>query len=415
MNSVFVALGLAVYPSTQLRFGGLPFGPGEFFLTIWVVVTAFRQISRPRISGNLALARSSAFWLTLLLAECAGMIVGLAIEPYQYYSGMIHDILAYLLLFTLVCLFALELEDAVHRRRVVWQIVAFGTVSLLLQFASARGLFAVPGVDPWFYDRLRGWSLDPNQFGFYAMFLLFLELHLAETASTPREATAALVCGVPAVAAGILSQSDTFTVALLAAGPVFLVLKSIIWLQTGDMPMPMRGMAVALVLFSAPLAVASTAPFWPAAVARVEHKSATLYAKDGQGDLRLRLWQEAYDKGLASGMVGFGPGPHLTSTKEWKRPPPYKFEAHNTPLDLFTQGGLLALAVFVWLCASTLREGWRARLPALSAMAMGVAVFSMFHFVVRHPNFWFAIVLCLLEAERARRVSVRPIRSEVTS
>ena len=415
MTVTLVALGLAIYPSTQLRFGGLPFGPGEFLLAVWVGLAALQQMMRPRISGNLALARVTTFWAVLLLAECAGTIVGLATEPFQYYRGMAHDVLAYALVFTVACMFALDLDDPGRRRRVAWQIVVFGTVSMMLQIASGRGVFPLPGVDPWFYDRLRGWSLDPNQLGFYAMFLLFLEMHLAETASRPREAVAALACGLPAFAVGLLSQSDTFRVALMPAVSVFLVLKSITWLKMVDMPTPMRGMAVALGLLSLPLAVASVVPFWSAVVIRVEQQSDALYAKDGQGALRLQLWREAYEKGLASGMIGLGPGPHLTSTKEWKMPPPYKFEAHNTPLDLFTQGGFLALAVFVWFCASTLREGWRARLPALSAMVMGVSVSSMFFFWVRHPNFWFAVVLCLLEAGSARDAYARPIRSEVWS
>src|SRR5690606_14715403 len=121
---------------------------------------------------------------------------------------------------------------------------------------------------------------------------------------------------------------------------------------------------------------------------------------DGQGDTRLHLWQEAIERGLYSGFIGLGPGPQLTS-KSYKRPPPDKFEAHNTPLDLFSQGGLLAIGAFFWLCLSTFRDAWRARLPGMAALVCGFATFSMFHFVVRHPFFWFGVVICLLESARA--------------
>jgi hypothetical protein len=77
-------------------------------------------------------------------------------------------------------------------------------------------------------------------------------------------------------------------------------------------------------------------------VDRVEVKSEALYNEDNQGDARFHLWAEAFDKGMGAAMLGLGPGPHLTK-KAWKRSPPYKFESHNTPLELFTQGGLLAL------------------------------------------------------------------------
>ena len=412
MNNWLLALGLALYPSTQLRFGALPLGPGEFLLIIWAGSTILRLIMSSRVLGNLALIRVCVFWFVLLVANCLGMIVGLAEEPFIYFPGISHDIIAYSLVFVLTCMMSLDLGEARRRREVVWKTVVLGSVSMVLQFSSAFGALSLPGVDPWFYDRLRGWSLDPNQLGFFAMFILILSVHLSETARTSQEVVASIACGLPALIVGVLSKSDTFMVASIAAGSVFVALKSITWLQPVRMLPNFRGTAVVIGLLLLPLAVASVAPFWPRAMNQAVEASDELYAEDGQGDLRFHLWHEAYDKGLASGMIGYGPGPHLTS-KSWKRPPPYKFEAHNTSLDLFTQGGLMVVTAFAWLSASTLHEVWRARLPALAAMVVGVVVFSMFHFVIRHPNFWFAIVLCLLEAERTRS-TIRLARREVT-
>jgi hypothetical protein len=104
--------------------------------------------------------------------------------------------------------------------------------------------------------------------------------------------------------------------------------------------------------------------------------------------------------------MGFGPGPQLTS-KAYKRPPPSKFEAHNTLLDLFTQGGLLAVGAFIWLSAAALRTAWRAQLAGLVAMIGALASFSMFHLVLRQPVFWFVIVLSLLAATRLPSVAAR--------
>jgi O-antigen ligase len=103
-------------------------------------------------------------------------------------------------------------------------------------------------------------------------------------------------------------------------------------------------------------------------------------------------------------MLGLGPGPHLTE-KAWKQSPPYKFEAHNTPLDLVVQGGLLALLAIGSLYASLLVATTRARLPALAALSSAFVVFSMFHFIIRHPIFWFGVVLCLLEAAAVLKTS----------
>lgn len=371
-----------------------------------------RLIMSSRLTGNLALKRACIFWFFLLLANCFGMIVGLAEEPFIYFSGISHDIFAYSLMFVLACMMSLDLKEARRRREMVWRIVLIGLTSMVLQFSTGLGAFSLPGVDPWFYDRLRGWSLDPNQLAFFAMFILVLSVHLSETARTSREAVASIACGLPALIVGLLSKSDTFVVASIAAGSVFVALKAITWLQPVRMLPTFRGTAVALGLLFLPLAVASVAPLWSRAMNQAVDASNEVYAEDGQGDLRLHLWREAYDKGIAAGMIGYGPGPHLTS-KSWKQPPPYKFEAHNTSLELFTQGGLMALTAFAWLGASTLHEVWRTRLSAMAAMVVGVVVFSMFHFVIRHPNFWFAIILCLLEAERTRS-TVRLARMEMT-
>jgi O-antigen ligase len=162
-----------------------------------------------------------------------------------------------------------------------------------------------------------------------------------------------------------------------------------------------------------PVLAVGALPLGPAAVDLVEAKSEALYSEDNQGDLRFHLWAEAFDKGMDSAMLGLGPGPHLTKTKSWKFSPPAKFEAHNTPLDLFSQGGVLALLAIAFLYASLLLATTRAKLPALAALSCAIVVFSMFHFIIRHPIFWFGVVLCLLEAASASKRSFGGKHAEV--
>ena len=72
-------------------------------------------------------------------------------------------------------------------------------------------------------------------------------------------------------------------------------------------------------------------------------------------------------------------------------------------LDLFTQGGLLAVIAFAWLCISTLLMTVRANLFSLALLLCGLGVFSFFHFTIRHPLLWFAIALCLVTATSTHR------------
>jgi hypothetical protein len=213
---------------------------------------------------------------------------------------------------------------------------------------------------------------------------------------------AAAACAMIALSVGVLSKSDSFTVGLLAAAGVFLAIQCSTWLATLKRGVTFRAALASLVLLGLPVVTVGALPLAPAAMDRLQAKSDALYNEDGQGDLRFALWAEAYAKGMSAASLGLGPGAHLTQTKAWKLPPPAKFEAHNTPLDLFVQGGLLAVLDLAFLYASLLLATVRARLPALAALSCAFVVFSMFHFIIRHPIFWFGVVLCLLEAASSR-------------
>jgi hypothetical protein len=400
-----LVFGLLLSTATQLRFGDTPFGPGEMCLAVWLGLFLCLQPGRPVPASNAALTRVVTFWLILIVAESVGTIVGFATELFFDTTHIIHDVIAYFFLFGLACTMALELASEHRRRRVTWLIVLLGAASLSLQVAHAYGLISLPiAVEPWFFDRLRGWSHDPNQLGLVAALLTVLSIHLAETANTRVEMIAAAACAVLAFSVGVLTKSDSFTLGILAAGAVFLAIKSSLWLATFKRGLTFRAALVGLALLGLPVLAVGALPLVPAAVERVEAKYTALYDEDSQGDLRFHLWAEALEKGMDAAMLGLGPGPHLTR-KAWKRSPPAKFEAHNTPLDLFAQGGLLALLAIAWLYASLFLATTRAKLPALAALSCAFVVFSMFHFIIRHPIFWFGVVLCLLEAASVSKLS----------
>jgi hypothetical protein len=400
-----LAFGLLLSTATQLRFGDTPFGPGEMCLAVWLGLFLCLQARRPAPASNAALTRVVAFWLILIVAESVGAMVGFATELFFDTTHMVHDVIAYFFLFGIACTMALELASEHRRRRVTWLVVLLGAASLGLQMAYAFGFIPLPlPVEPWFFDRLKGWSSDANQLGLVAALLTVISIHLADTATARVKMIAAAACAVLAFSVGVLTKSDSFTVGILAAGAVFLAIKSSLWLATFKRGLTFRATLVSLALLGLPVLAVGALPLAPAAVERVEAKSEALYNEDSQGDLRFHLWAEALEKGMGAAMLGLGPGPHLTK-KSWKRSPPAKFEAHNTPLELFVQGGLLALLAIAWLYASLLLATTRARLPALAALSCAFVVFSMFHFIIRHPIFWFGVVLCLLEAASVSKLS----------
>jgi len=147
-----------------------------------------------------------------------------------------------------------------------------------------------------------------------------------------------------------------------------------------------------------------------------------------EANLRLNSWNDAIERGLESGMLGLGPGPHLqipailVAARQTENGPKNiehpeanaapNFEAHNTILDLFTQGGLIAVLSFVWLSGLAFIVTWKGRLAGLSTLLFGLGVFAIFHLIVRQPLFWFAISLCLvagLEAAKPAPIRVRSL------
>jgi hypothetical protein len=408
-----LALGLVLATATQLRFGDTPFGPGETCLFLWLGLCLCIRAGRPAPSSNPALTRVAAFWLILVVAESIGAIRGFATELFFDTSHIAHDVFAYSFLSILACTMALELACEQRRRRVTWLVALIGAGSLGLQVIQGYGLIGLPiSVDLWFFDRLKGWSQDANQLGLAAALLAVVSIHLLDTATTRVSMIAGAVCAALAIAVGVLTRSDSFTVGVLAASVVFLAIKCLIWWTTLERGLTFRASLVCLSLLGLPVLAGGAFPLAPLLVDRLEAKSEALYNEDNQGDLRFHLWAEAFERGVSAGMLGLGPGPHLTQ-KAWKQAPPYKFEAHNTPLDLFVQGGLLAVLAIASLYASLLVVTTRARLPALAALCSAFVVFSMFHFIIRHPIFWFGVVLCFLEAASVSKTSVDGKRSEL--
>jgi O-antigen ligase len=130
-------------------------------------------------------------------------------------------------------------------------------------------------------------------------------------------------------------------------------------------------------------------------------------------ELRLLIWRSAIDRAMESGFLGLGPGPHLpmpAAIQAGRRDSTHNlsnlvhphtglipnFEAHNTVLDLLVQGGLIVLLDFGWLICFAVVITIRSKHDELTALLGALAIFSLFHFTVRQPLLWFAIVLCLL-------------------
>jgi hypothetical protein len=318
--------------------------------------------------------------------------------------------------------------------RVAWLVATLGAAWLALQAAFGWGLVDLGDFDTWEWERFRGLSDNANQLALFCAVISLLSLYLAEAARGTGERIAAVTCLIVAIVVGRLTMSDAFLLVLVVAGPIFVALKLMRWLMSLNRQMPLRSAFAWILVLALPLVTAYVIPLGVSAATEFEDVIKGMTKGGGGRDteetarLRIHIWNEAMRRGIETGMLGLGPGPHLeippsivigrrdsTNDPKHVEHPEFgfvpNFEAHNTLLDLFIQGGLIAVLSLGWLVGTALVVTHRAELDGLTTLLCGLAIFSIFHLIVRHPIFWFAISLCLVAAADLRRAPTIRVRS----
>ncbi len=418
MTDALLAFGLLFSTTTQLRWHGGAVGPGVIAVVLWMIAISFRIWrggSRADVGPAFVLL---AFWSAMALAMSIGMMSAVGTGARLDLGLVLHDVAAYALVAAMSILYG---AAPLSGRRVCWMLVGGAALSLSLQLLNASGAIRIPGVDPWYWSRLRGWSDNPNQLAIGCLVVALLAWHLADTASRLAARIAAVACLIPPLIAGRMSQSDTFFIAVTAALPVWFGVKLIVWMKDTRPGRSFRGAVARLILVSIPLLIVSVAPLVMTHAVDVETFAMGFLKKGGaeaDGEMMLRedLWHQALERGIESGMLGLGPGPHLQMPAEIAAahaddaaPPPdvsfppqngtANYEAHNTFLDVFVQGGLLAVVSLLGLMMRALKVAYRAAAAGFVSMLTSVAIFMTTGNIIRQPLFWFAVVLCLTASE----------------
>jgi O-Antigen ligase len=414
--SALLAFGMVLSLTPQLRWGVAGVGPGELLVSLWLLPGLIILIVGSRVEGQRALWELIGFWAIFTAAQCLGTIQTISSEFLDDWSLVFHDIIAYLLLFILMSVL-LALPGAARRlHRIQWITALFGTFLFVLQAANAWGVFTLSNIDPWYWDRLRGWSDNPNQFALLALLIGFLSLELAEKSVGVGTKLLAALCSAVSLGIGWLGQSNAYSGVVFATFGLFGLLKvARVTMRSERQGFP----AIALGTAALASLVFVSVIFAPAIASIVDERGGALGLiarkgedPDSEAKLRLFLWKEAIERGVDSWMLGYGPGPHLdipqslteshrtvgepinlTHPKLGLAP---NYESHNTLFELFVQGGVLAVGAFVWIGAIAVWRAWKAGLDGLIALLFAAAAFGSFHVVFRHPIVWFTIGLGLL-------------------
>lgn len=408
IRDTLLATGVLFAAFTQLRLPGTPLGPGEICLFLWLAATAAGGVPGLTREMPRGVAPLAAFWVLFAVALCIGTMVAFVLDERNSKAHFVHDCVAYAMLAALSLLAVAQDDAAARLRRTAWLVVGIGSAALALMLAQAAGIFALPGVDVWYYDRLAGWSTNANQLGLMCLVVALVALHLAETEPVPAYRLVALLGFVLPLAAGIMTRSDAF--ALTIALSIGLLLGGRVWrFARGAISVRASTVAGFVILFAAvpTLVVGAYAVDRLLSRDALDAGSSPLALDEGlERDVgyRTELIGLALEKAAQSGFLGLGPGPHLQRPVNLREPlwdPAPNFEAHNTLLDVLLQGGIVAVGALLWLGLSALRATASARLVVLPVLLIGVAAFGLTHFILRHPLFWFVLVLALGHATSA--------------
>lgn len=402
IGSALLALGLVLGTASQLRLPGVPLGIGEVCLVVWLGLASLHVLTSSKICNPTALLWLLAFWAFFIFIQSFGAFLALLRPEIIDPDLVVHDIFAYLLVAAVTCLVAATMRPEGTLRQSLWFLIGFWIIAMAAQLALGWGYFSISSVNPWYWDRFRGWSENPNQLAIYCAVLTPLSLHMALTAKRFGRLVAGLSC-IATFVVGRLTKSDTFLISMSLSIPLFTALRLRSWLTSTEHRRRLRFAAAAIAMIAiVPLSL-SLLPYGVATANDVEGLAAGMM-KDRGGEatkatanLRLSLWQDALHAGLESGSLGLGPGPHLEKpTGITDKGVPLPVEAHSTLLDVFTQSGLLGVLAIFSLLAGTLMLLLRARLDALAVLIFALAIFSISHFILRHPTVWFAVTLGLV-------------------
>ena len=241
-------------------------------------------------------------------------------------------------------------------------------------FISLIYQYMLGGEFAWYGSRFTGGAKNPNQLALYAS----CGLVLIAAAFDKSFFRSLLIFAV--IFVGLLTKSDAILASFILVGLSF-ILMSLIPGQYFFFIFPPLSL---FILVSCFLISSDILPFL---------KNQWILAD--QGGSRITLWANGIHAWLDNPwtiLIGNGAG----AFSGYYGPFEGK-ESHNTVIDSLATGGLFGLFTIYFFPIQEIISAYSNRSRVLFATTTGLVAFSCFHFVARHPIFWFSI---LVVAER---------------
>jgi O-antigen ligase len=390
---VWFSIAVVLTTASQLRLPGVPIGPGEGMLLVWILLGLSLLVLRNSVRFPTAAKPFLYFWAASIPLLLAGWLAKELLQIPGSSSLVLHDAFALVFSAAAIGLFVLQPQLPAKAFLSAKVLVVTAVVPLAVLLVLGYAGIGLGPLEVWYLgisSRFQGWATNPNQTALLMAPIPFVAGMLLSRA--PARAERIWWAGIVAasVVIGIATLSDSVFVVWAMGGPAWLLVR---WYgsATAGAHGYLRKGIVAVVL--PVLAAAVIANFVVPAYEVVGGLS-----RSYQGALRFMIWANGVEAIGTSPIVGLGPGPHSGETRPFSG-----LEVHNTFIDWPTRTGLLGMLAYIGLLLWVAIRAWRAKQYLLLLALMSVVVFGAFHFVLRQPVFWlYLVIVAFARTERPR-------------
>jgi hypothetical protein len=382
-------IAFALVPFTGLRFG--PVGPGEVGLLVALLVYGFVAGGSVRVDG--LAAPMLRFWMPFLVVSLLGFFFNYFVLDYR--SGtigeMLFDFAAYL--FVIIVLILLNDERLLPRKDpelFFVRLYYMWFVIFALAYVVSLGQDTFIGLTLRVHNRFLPMVENVHHAAMVTSALPFLGIHLL---SVRRGLIGRLIIAVsiPMYVAMALESGATKAMLAVVFGAIVLAYFFLAYRTRGR-----RRRHVNVAFFST-LIIAAIMVVWSYGDL-VASLSVEFFRAEDPAQAREVIWADGLRHGLQSFVIGFGPGPQVPYGGRF-------WDAHNTILTLFLQGGVVAVALFAVFVAKIARVVSTS--AGLVATLAAIGVYTAGGDLLRRIPIWIILVALvgLAKASRNRRAN----------
>jgi O-antigen ligase len=371
-ESLLFAFGIVLTTMTNIRFSSLPIGPGEIVLGIWMVI-----VSIGLIKSRYIIEKENTFfikyWVLFIVLMIIGGVISLVSDRFIL-NYVVYDLIAYAFSFSICLVLLYQGRLQLFIQKIKYCVVLGGVIFTFLALWHSM-------ISPSFFGlslggyRFTGGANNPNQLALFLSAIPFIAFFLlvGTKKTNIRIVYGTVLLGT--IFAGLETKSDGLVASWVMA-TIILILAHIVRRIDRPARLPVILLIISSIGF---IAVLNNELIYTT----LNYIRNTFNELDQDGS-RGSLWMQGLETFMGSPIFGFGPGPQLVYYGD------YRFEVHNTFIDLLTQIGFLGMLLHLWFLSKSLLKVRHSSI--LFTAMICLILFSASHFVLRQPIYWFYIL-----------------------